>query len=378
MAPALLSARDWHQSSEIFGIEEFESKVSKLTKRNLGGPVMKKMNLVKVAAIVVTTGVISAAVAQTTPAPATGEQVPATTAVDAPPMGASTSEALKQADAPTTASNITAGVAMLNGAGYYDRTKADETKNYNILYLNVGYKMSPDWKITASQRLRYDVANESSAQKKVYDQNLRLNLTQSNLKLFGSEGGILYRFAPATQENARNNARQVLYVLVNPSFTWKTGSPFDVSYDLAYQTQTYGSAISRNAADGVETDYGTSFRRQWHAVSNSGAITYNIGDAFNIYQKVGHTMEAANRTKAGEGEIARTGFAPHGHWADLETGINLAATKQIAFNLYASQSHALTQSADVAGLGLDGTQYQGFMPFRPEQTSYELVTSVSF
>lgn len=339
---------------------------------------MTKMNLVKVAAIVVTTGVMSAAFAQTATTPATGERTPATKAVDAPPMGASTSEALKEAEAPTNASNIKAGVAMLNGAGFYDDTKDEETKVYNVLYLNVGYKFSPDWSITASQRIRYDVANGSAAQKKAYDLNLRLNVVQANLKLFGSEGAILYRFALPTQENARNNVRQALYFLVNPSFTWKTGSPVDISYDLAYQTQTYGSALARDAKTGLETDNGTSFRRQWHALSNSGTVTYNIGDTFNVYQKIGHTMEAANRTKAGEGEVARTGFAPHGHWADLETGLNLAATKQVSFNLYASQSTALTESADVAGLGLDGKQYQGFMPYRPEQTSYELVTSVTF
>ncbi len=346
---------------------------------------MKKMTLVQVAALVATTGLISAAVAQTTPAPADAGKSASVTATTSaavnPPPAVSTSQALKEAEAPTSASNFSGGVALLNSAAYYDKEAADGKRLSNVIYLNAGYKFSPDWKLTLSQRFLYDVYNKSEAQDsaKVIDLDLRFNLTQSNLKLFGSEGAILYRLAPATTETSRNNARNVAYLLVAPSFTWKTGSAFEIGYDFAYQTRVYGSAIARNPATAVETDNGTAFRRQWHAVSNSGVVTYNIGDTFNVYQRIGHTMQGANRTKStGAEDVARTGFAPHGHWADIETGLNLAASKQISFNLYASQGHPLTQSADLAGLYNDSTQVQSFMPFRPEQTSYELITSMSF
>lgn len=332
---------------------------------------MKKVNVLNLTVAMAASTIVGiSAMAQTAPA---GSSAKAATGAPAnPPPAVSTSEALKEAEAPST-SNWKGSASLYNAKDNDSTTVAT-----HVLYLNVGYKFNPEWTLTGSQRFRYDQKQNSDEQKRPYDLNLRLNLTQAGVKLLGAEGGVLYRLALPTQEKSRNQDKLLAYFLFAPSLTWKASSKVDVSYDFAYQTSTFSSPIDviDSETNTVKTSFGTALDRQSHGISNSGTVAYNATEQFNVYQRVGHSLALRN---SGKGSAPKSGLNVHGSWMDLETGLNYSATKKLSFNFYAAQNYALVESDAVGILAVNGDgKTSSFMWLRPEQTSYELMTTLTF
>jgi len=90
---------------------------------------------------------------------------------------------------------------------------------------------------------------------------------------------------------------------------------------------------------------------------------------------LGHSASLRNSS---QGAAPQTGLSIHGHWADLETGVNWAPLKNLSFKGYLSQSHALVQSDGAGIIASNGTDFGGFSFFRPEQTSVEVFTTLTF
>lgn len=329
--------------------------------------------------------VCSVASAQTANQKAAPSAKPATVnTTPAAPMTATPAAALnpgsssisaEETKAAVSTSSWSPSVSLYNFKGAND----DKTLVGNVVYLNLGYKLSDTLKIAASQRFRYDLKkdqNDPAQAKRISDLNLRINLTQSDLKLFGAEGSVLYRVTLPTNAKSRVNDRMLAYFLFNPNLSWKLNSALEASYSLAYQTTTYSSADYTTEMDKPMTEFNSATDRMNHGVSNSGTLTYNISDKFNVYQTLGHSLSARN---SGKGASPKTGLSVHGGWADISTGLNWAPVKGLSFNAYLSQNHAVVESDNIGIIAANSDQVFGdFMLYRPEQTSIELFTSLAF
>lgn len=253
-----------------------------------------------------------------------------------------------------------------------DALADDDNVLGNRLYLNLGYKLSETLSIQASQRFVYDMKKDNASarqEKTIKDLDLRINILQTGLKGLGADAAVFYRIAPATTAGSRIDRKMVSYFLVNPSFTWKQTPSAEISWDIAYQTIAYSAG---KGATGV--DYGSAFNRQNHALGQSGTYSYGVTEKLSVYQSLGHTMALHNSSK---GAAPQPGLSLHGHWADIETGVKWAPLKNLAFHGYLSQGHALVASENVDLTGYNG-EALGFKLFRPEQTSVELLTTLTF
>jgi|GEM_PF-2780423 len=323
--------------------------------------------------------VCSAASAQTATQKAAPSAKPASVnTTPAAPMTATPAAAINPGSSSISAEETKAAVSTTPwspSVSLYNFKGASDDKSLvgNVFYLNLGYKISDTFKIAGSQRFRYDLMkdrNDPAQAKRISDLNFRINMTQSGIKLLGSEGSILYRVTLPTAQGSRVNDRMLAYFLFNPSLTWKLNSALEASYSLAYQTTTYSAPMTTD-----KVDFKSASDRMIHGLSNSGTLTYNISETFNVYQSVGHSVSARN---SGKGATPKTGLSVHGGYADFDTGFNWSPMKGLSFNGYLTQTHAVVESDNVGIFAANDQVFGNFMLYRPEQTSIELFTSVAF
>ncbi len=270
------------------------------------------------------------------------------------------------------ATGFAPGVTMWNTT---DAARGDVIQS-TLIYAKLGYKISPTLKASAVQRFQYDQYRSNEAGRKPYDKNLRLELAQSGIKALGGDMSVLYRLSPPTAlrskltddtaAGAENNFGLLTNFFVNPEVSWELTNKISVGYNIGYWMNSYTASFNNM----------TAFNRMAHAVANTASATYNFTDKFNVYQSIGQTMALRNYTKGANPVV---GLSAHGSYADLETGLNFSATKTVALNLFISQSHSIGgESGNVGILANNGEDFGTFMLYRPEQTSYNLITSVSF